>query len=149
MAAIILFSLFSTEPDTNMKIPSETENQLLLSIAPALKSNFHKNGISGQSPRYSRIKTLLEVEIVICCSMATLLIRCTKNFAVSHFLPNKVNNYVFTIIIIFSSPSYYVWGTLIIVQIFVFRFFADLHVLESAESKKLKISMVSRCLFVN
>ena len=109
----------------------------------------YRGSVPGQSPRYSRVKTLLEVEIVICCSMATLLIRCTKNFAVSHFLPNKVNNYVFTIIIIFSSPSYYVWGTLIIVQIFDFRFLADLRVLESGESKKHKTSMVSGCSLVS
>ena len=47
-----------------------------------------------------------------------------------------------------SSPSYYVWGTLVIEQIFNFRFLADLHVLGSEESKICKISMVSRCSLV-
>ena len=50
---------------------------------------------------------------------------------------------------IFSSPSYYAWGTLVIVQIFDFRFLADLHVLGSEESKKRKISMVSGCSLVS
>ena len=48
-----------------------------------------------------------------------------------------------------SFPSYYVWGTLVIVQIFDFRFLADLHILGSGESKKHKISMVSGCSLVN
>ena len=42
-----------------------------------------------------------------------------------------------------SSPLYYVWGTLVIVQTFDFRFLTDLHTLGSGESKKYKISMVS------
>ena len=37
---------------------------------------------------------------------------------------------------IFSYLSYYVWGTLVIVQLFDLRFLADLHVLVSGESKK-------------
>ena len=49
---------------------------------------------------------------------------------------------------LFSSTSYYVWGTLVIVQIFDFWFLADLHVLGSGESKQHKISMVSRCSLV-
>ena len=49
----------------------------------------------------------------------------------------------------FSSPSYYVWGALVIVQIFDFRFLADLHVWGSGESKKHKISMVSGCSLVS
>ena len=49
----------------------------------------------------------------------------------------------------FSSPSYYVWGTLEIVQNFDIRFLADLHVLGSGESKKHKISMVSGCSLVS
>ena len=49
----------------------------------------------------------------------------------------------------FSSPSYYIRRTLLIVQIFHFRFLADLHVLASGESKKYKISMVSGCLLVS
>ena len=36
-------------------------------------------------------------------------------------------------------------GTLVIVQIFDFRFLKDLHVLGSGEFKKPKISMVSGC----
>ena len=44
---------------------------------------------------------------------------------------------------IFSSPSYYALGNLEIVQIFDFRFLADLYVLGSGESKKHKISLVS------
>ena len=46
------------------------------------------------------------------------------------------------------SPSYYVWGTLFIQQIFDTRFLADLHVLRSGESKNHKISMVSGCSLV-
>ena len=42
----------------------------------------------------------------------------------------------------FSSPLYYVWGTLVIMQIFDFRFL-DLHVLGSGKSKNQKISMMS------
>ena len=56
-------------------------------------------------------------------------------------------NFIFEIF--FSSPSYYVRGTLVIVQIFDFRFLADLHVLGSGESKKHKISMVSGCSLVS
>ena len=41
----------------------------------------------------------------------------------------------------FSSPSYYVWGTLVIVLILGFRFLVDLHVWGSGEFKKHKISM--------
>ena len=50
----------------------------------------------------------------------------------------------------FSSPSYYAWGTLVIVQISDFRLLVDLHVLGSAElKKKHKISMVSGCSLVS
>ena len=49
----------------------------------------------------------------------------------------------------FNFPSYYVWGTLAIVQIFDFRFLVDLHVLGSGESKKHKNSMVSGCSLVS
>ena len=52
------------------------------------------------------------------------------------------------LLMIFSSPSYYVWVTLVIVQIFDFRFMGDLLVLGSGESKKHKISMVSGCSLV-
>ena len=45
-----------------MKIPSETENQLLLMIAPALESHAHEKGVAGNSPRCSRAKNLFEVE---------------------------------------------------------------------------------------
>ena len=40
-------------------------------------------------------------------------------------------------IIFFNSPSYYVWGTLVIVQIFDFRFLSDLG---SGESKSTKLA---------
>ena len=46
-------------------------------------------------------------------------------------------------------PSYYVWGTLLNMQIFDLRFLEDLHVLGSGESKKHKISMVSGCSLVS
>ena len=51
----------------------------------------------------------------------------------------------------FLPPSYYVWETLVIMQVFDFQFLADLHVLGSAESKKNphKISMVSGCSLVS
>ena len=48
-----------------------------------------------------------------------------------------------------SSSSQYVWGTLVIVQIFNFLFLVDLHVLGSEESKKRKFSMVSGCSLVS
>ena len=48
-----------------------------------------------------------------------------------------------------SSLSYYVWGTLVIEQIFDIRFLTDLHVLGSGVSKKHKISMVSGCSLVS
>ena len=51
--------------------------------------------------------------------------------------------------LIFSSPSYYVWGTMIIAQIFDFRFLVDIHVLGFGESKKHKISNVSGCSLVS
>ena len=54
------------------------------------------------------------------------------------------NNKIF-FIRFFCSP----WGALVIVQIFDFRFLADLHVLVSGESKKHKISMMSGCLLVS
>ena len=50
---------------------------------------------------------------------------------------------------LFRSPSYYAWGTLVIIQIFDFRFLANLHILVSGESKKYEISMVSRCSLVS
>ena len=61
-----------------------------------------------------------------------------KLFLTSLFLPTMLYNLPF-----FSSPLYYVWETLVIVQIFDVWFLADLHVLESGEYKKHKISMVS------
>ena len=42
---------------------------------------------------------------------------------------------------LFSSPSsYYVWGTLVIVQIFDFRFLTDLHVLGLENPKNIKLA---------
>ena len=45
------------------KISSEAENQLLSITAPALESNVHEKGITGNSLRYSRSKTLFEIEV--------------------------------------------------------------------------------------
>ena len=59
-----------------------------------------------------------------------------RNISLSYIKLNYVAQF-------FSSPSYYVWGTLVIVQIFDFRCLTDWHVLGSGESKKYKISMVS------
>ena len=60
-ATIILFSLVSTELVANMKIPSETDKNLLHTIAPALKSNLHERDVAGHSHRYSRTNFMLEV----------------------------------------------------------------------------------------
>ena len=49
---------------------------------------------------------------------------------------------------IFSFPPYYVWGTLVIVQICDFRFLVRLHVLGSRESKKHEISKMSECSLI-
>ena len=57
ITAAIFFSLNSTEPVTDMKIPSETENHLLSTTASGLKSNDHEKRAVGHSPRYSRTKT--------------------------------------------------------------------------------------------
>ena len=63
MATIFFFSLFRTDPVTDMKIPSDTENQLLSTTAPAFESNIHAKGVAGHSPRYSLVKNLFEVEV--------------------------------------------------------------------------------------
>ena len=47
------------------------------------------------------------------------------------------------------SPSYYVWGTLVIMQISDFRFLADLQVLGSGESKKQKVNIMPGCSLVS
>ena len=64
-----------------------------------------------------------------------------------YFYDHPMLNLVLQIItkVIFSSLSYYVWETLVIVQTFDFRFLADLHVFGSKESKKHKVSMMSGC----
>ena len=61
-AAIVLFSLVSTEPVQNRKNPSHAENQILHKNAPVLKSNVHEKGVAGDCPRYSRATIMLEVE---------------------------------------------------------------------------------------
>ena len=48
-----------------------------------------------------------------------------------------------------SSPSYYVWGTLVDVHIFDYWFLADLHVLGSGESKIYKFSRVFDSQYVS
>ena len=85
-----------------------------------------------------------------------------KHFGISHHLLDKlwaeIHRTVFCCVgsfnendlSTFSSPSYYVWGTLVIVQIFDFRFLADLHVLGVLENpKNTKISMMSKCSLVS
>ena len=42
---------------------------------------------------------------------------------------------------LFSFPSDYVWGTLVIVQIFDLGFLTDLHNLGSGESKNTKLAL--------
>ena len=61
---------------------------------------------------------------------------------------NETYKYDYNVTEFFSSPSYYVWRTLVIVQIFDFQFLVDLHVSGSGESKKHKTNMVSRCSLV-
>ena len=52
---------------------------------------------------------------------------------------NEINKYFLMQECIFSSPSYYVWGTLVIMQIFDFRFWWIYAFWGSGESKKHKI----------
>ena len=49
----------------------------------------------------------------------------------------------------YSFPSYFVWGTLVSVQIFDSRFLTDLHDFGSRESERKKNSMVSGCSLVS
>ena len=72
MAAIFLFSLASTELVTDMKIPSETKNQLLPTTAPVLDSGAYKKGVGRHNPRYSRFKILFEIEVEIKTSFFNL-----------------------------------------------------------------------------
>ena len=51
--AIFLFRFVSAEPFTDMKILTETVNQLLPTTAPALESNIHEMGAAGHSDRKS------------------------------------------------------------------------------------------------
>ena len=64
------------------------------------------------------------------------------------FISNSISGYAELESIPKASPSYYAQGTLAIVQIFHFRFLADLHVLGSEESRKHKISIVPGCSLV-
>ena len=50
---------------------------------------------------------------------------------------------------IYQFPIILCMGILVIVQIFHFRFLADLHALEFGESKKHKVNMVSGCSLVS
>ena len=63
--AIVLFSLVSMEEVLDMKIPSETENKLLHTTAPGLKSSVHEKGVVGYFPRYSRANTILEDKVEV------------------------------------------------------------------------------------
>ena len=70
--------------------------------------------------------------------------KCSKySKAFKSFSWSVRNHFVNIIKDAFCSPSYYAWGNLVIVQVFDFRCLADVHVLESGESKKRKISMMS------
>ena len=98
-------------------------------------------------------------------NMSIAILFFCDNVSIFYFSPSNLNDqfkyilWIFQIIFpwyfrkflkqIVSSPSYYVWGTLVSVQIFDFRFLADLHVLGSGESKKYKISMMSGCSLVS
>ena len=53
----------------------------------------------------------------------------------------KKQKYFFFNFTTFSSPSYYVWGILVILQNFDFRFLTDLHVLGSEECKNTKLAL--------
>ena len=64
-AAIVLFSLVSTEPVPDMKNISEIENQLLHKTAPVLKSSVHEKKVAGHCPRYFRANTMLQAEVDI------------------------------------------------------------------------------------
>ena len=52
----------SVRNQSQKKISSEAEKHLLPITAPTLESNVHKKRVAGHSVRYSRAKTLFEVE---------------------------------------------------------------------------------------
>ena len=64
-AAIVPFSIVSTEPIPEMKNLSETESQLLHKTAPVLITTIHEKEVAGHCPRYIRDNTMLEVKIGI------------------------------------------------------------------------------------
>ena len=45
-----------------MEIPTETMNQLLPNTTPVLESNVQEKVVAGHSPRYYRVKNLLEID---------------------------------------------------------------------------------------
>ena len=64
MRTTLLFSLATTEPASDVKDPSETENtKLLPTTAVIFKSNAHEKGVGGHSPMYIRAKNLFKVEV--------------------------------------------------------------------------------------
>ena len=69
-------------------------------------------------------------------SFAILILLKKILLATKFFLSFFFYLFLLFLCLLISSPSYYVWGTLVSVQIFDFRFLADFHVLESGVSKK-------------
>ena len=58
------------------------------------------------------------------------------DFKVEFSLKKFIRIFNLLLLKIISSPSYYVWRTLVVMQILDFRFLADLNVLGFGESKK-------------
>ena len=58
-AAIVHFSLVSTETVSDMKNIFETENQFLYKTAPLLISTVYEKEVAGHCPRYFRANIML------------------------------------------------------------------------------------------
>ena len=104
---------------------------------------------------FSSYVQLLKLEL-LALTCFPFYIRQKKNLKVCMFLCklrwiplNYLKTSLMSELTFFSSSSYFVWGILVIVQIFDFRFLAHLHILGSGESKNHKISMVSECWLVS
>ena len=79
---------------------------------------------------------LFALHCLICTRFAVDQVQPWKNYYLQKWVSRSTSSkYHYCYPLIFSSPSYYVLGNLVILQIFDFRFLADLHVLESGNPK--------------
>ena len=63
-----------------------------------------------------------------------------KSSSISIWYRSEILNLDFLLLFIFSSPSYNLWGNLVNMQIFDFRFLANLHVLGLENPKNTKLA---------